>query len=159
MEKINVLAAMLPVIDALEQLEIDYYVGGSVASLAHGIYRTTADVDIIAEIYLEQVSLFVRQLENAYYVDADMIKDAIRHRSEFNLLHLDTMFKVDIFLPNQRQFDQVVRQRVQRNALKILEESLVFNVEFPEDVILNKLEWYKMGGGVRSGSGEMCWVS
>ncbi len=58
MSQSKVLAAMLPVIETLEHLGIDYYVGGAVASLAHGVYRTTADVDIIAEIPLDQVPAF-----------------------------------------------------------------------------------------------------
>ncbi len=77
-----VLAAMIPVIETFDHLGIDYYIGGVVASLAHGVYRTTADVDIIAEIRLEQVRAFVQSLEDTYYVDADMVKDAIKHRSE-----------------------------------------------------------------------------
>lgn len=148
MSRINILSAMLPVIEAFDQLKIHYYIGGSVASLAYGIYRTTADVDVIADIRLEHVPALVKQLEDAYYIDADMIKDAIRYRSEFNLIHLATMFKVDIFLPRQRPFDQRVRQRAQRNELKILEKDITFNLESPEDVILSKLEWYKMGGGI-----------
>ncbi|MBA2287592.1 MAG: hypothetical protein H0W02_19120 [Ktedonobacteraceae bacterium] len=148
MSQTMVLAAMIPVIETLDRLEIDYYVGGAVASLAHGIYRTTADVDIIAEISLEKVQAFVHSLQETYYVDADMIKDAIKHRSEFNVIHLDTMFKVDIFLPKRRPFDQAVRHRVQKTELKILEERSIFNMESPEDVILSKLEWYKIGGGV-----------
>jgi hypothetical protein len=148
MSQSKVLAAMTPVIETLDRLGVDYYVGGAVASLVHGIYRTTADVDIVAEISLGQVPAFVQSLKGTYYVDADMIKDAIRHRSEFNVIHLDTMFKVDIFLSKKRPFDQAVRQRVQKSELKILEESSVFNLESPEDVILTKLEWYTMGGGV-----------
>lgn len=148
MSQSPILTAMLPVIETLDRLGIDYYVGGAVASLAHGIYRTTADVDIIAEMPLGQVRAFVESLKGTYYVDADMIKDAIRHRSEFNVIHLDTMFKVDIFLPKRRPFDQSIRQRVQRSELKILDESSLVNMESPEDVILTKLEWYKMGGGV-----------
>jgi len=66
----------------------------------------TADVDIIAEMKLEHVPAFVQSLQDAYYVDADMVKDAIRHRSEFNVIHLGTMFKVDIFLPKRHLFDQ-----------------------------------------------------
>ena len=147
MNQPKVLAAMIPVIETLDRLGIDYYIGGAVASLAHGIYRTTADVDIIAEVPLEKVVAFVQSLKEAYYVDADMIKDAIRHRSEFNVIHLDTMFKVDIFLPKRRPFDQAVRQRVQKSELKILDERSFFNMESPEDVILTKLEWYKVGGG------------
>src|SRR5581483_53938 len=77
-----------------------------------------------------------------------MIKDAIRHGSEFNVIHLGTMFKVDIFLPKRRPFDQAVRQRAQKRDLKILEEISSVHGESPEDVILTKLEWYKMGGMV-----------
>ena len=148
MSQSPVLAAMIPVIETLDRLGIDYYVGGAVASLAHGIYRTTADVDIIAEMPLGQVPAFVQSLKDTYYVDADMIKDAIRHRSEFNVIHLNTMFKVDIFLPKRRPFDRSIRQRVQKSELKILDESSLVNMESPEDVILTKLEWYKMGGEV-----------
>jgi hypothetical protein len=58
MSQSKVLAAMLPVVETLERLGIDHYVGGAVASLAHGVYRTTADVDIIAEIQLDQMPTF-----------------------------------------------------------------------------------------------------
>ncbi len=143
-----VLAAMIPVVETLDRLHIDYYVGGAVASLAHGIYRATADVDIIAEMLIKHVRPFVQSLENTYYVDADMIKDALRHRSEFNVIHLHTMFKVDIFLPKGRPFDHSIRQRVQKSALQVLNDPSIFNIESPEDVILTKLEWYQMGGQV-----------
>jgi hypothetical protein len=148
MSQSPVLTAMLPVIETLDHLRIDYYVGGAVASLAYGIYRTTADVDIIAEIPLEQVDAFVESLKDTYYVDADMIKDAIWHRSEFNVIHLGTMFKVDVFLPQRRPFDRSVYQRVRKSELQILDERFLVNMESPEDVILTKLEWYKMGAEV-----------
>jgi hypothetical protein len=77
-----------------------------------------------------------------------MIKDAIKHRSEFNVIHLRTMFKVDIFLPKSRPFDRALRQRVERSELRLLEEHSMVNMESPEDVILTKLEWYKMSGEV-----------
>ena len=60
MSQVDVLAAMIPVIETLDRLGIDYYVGGAVASLAHGIYRTTADADVIAEVHLGHVSAFVQ---------------------------------------------------------------------------------------------------
>jgi hypothetical protein len=158
MTKNNVLDAMLPVIEALDFLEVHYYVGGSVASLTHGIYRATADVDIIADMRLDDVPAFVKILKDDYYVDGDMIKDAIRHRSEFNIIHLATMFKVDIFLPRRRPFDHEVSRRIQRGELKILEESFAFNIESPEDVVLNKLEWYKMSGGSERQWGDVLGV-
>jgi hypothetical protein len=148
MSQSRVLRAMFPVIETLEHLGVDYYIGGAVASLLHGAYRTTADVDIIAELRLEQVQTFVQSLQDTYYVDADMIKDAIRHRSEFNVIHLATMFKVDIFFPKQRPFDLMAHQRVREYELRIQEECFLIKAVSPEDVILTKLEWYQMGGRV-----------
>ena len=144
----DILSSMIPVVDAFEELGVAYYIGGSVASLAHGIYRATADVDLVADLRMEHVRPLKRLLQSTYYIDEDMIRDAIKHRSEFNLLHLDTMFKVDVFLPKTRPFDQEVRRRVQQSRLNIDENTRLFNLESPEDVILTKLEWYKMGGEV-----------
>ncbi|HLL79641.1 MAG TPA: hypothetical protein VKT25_09085 [Ktedonobacteraceae bacterium] len=143
-----ILTSLLPVVHAFEELAIDYYVGGSVASLAYGVYRTTADVDIVAEIRQEHIPMLVELLKRDFYIDADMIKDAIRHRSEFNLLHLQTMFKVDVFLQKKRLYDLEVRSRVQPGKLSETQDDYQFFMESPEDVVLTKLEWYKMGGGV-----------
>ncbi len=144
----KILSSMIPVVDAFEELGVTYYIGGSVASLAHGIYRATADVDIIADLRIEHVQPLVKLLEDAYYIDADMIRDAIKHRSEFNVLHLDTMFKVDVFIQKARPFDREVRRRAQQRELNLNENSRLFNLESPEDVILSKLEWFRLGDEV-----------
>ena len=143
-----ILTSLIPVVEAFEQLGIDYYVGGSVASLMHGIYRTTADVDIIADIRFKDIEPLVLLLQEAFYIDADSIKEAIKHRSEFSLLHFNTMFKVDIFLQKHRPFDLEVRSRVEEGTFNDFLNDRPFFIESPEDVILTKLEWYKMGGGV-----------
>lgn len=144
----KILTSLIPVVNAFEELAIDYYVGGSVASLVYGVYRTTADVDVIADVRLEHVPMLVQLLKDDYYIDADMIKDAIKHHSEFNLLHLKTMFKVDVFLQKKRLYDLEVRSRVQEGTLGDSENDYPFFMESPEDVILTKLEWYRMGGAV-----------
>lgn len=144
----KILVSLFPVVEAFEQLGIDYYVGGSVASLAHGFYRTTADVDIIADIRLKDIQPLVQRLQDAFYIDADMIKEAIKHRSEFNLLHYNTMFKVDVFIQKNRPFDLEVRSRVEEGTLTDSQTDRPFFVVSPEDVVLTKLEWYKMGGEV-----------
>ncbi len=144
----KILVSLFPVVEAFEQLGIDYYVGGSVASLAHGFYRTTADVDIIADIRMKDIQPLVQRLQDAFYIDADMIKEAIKRRSEFNLLHYNTMFKVDVFIQKNRPFDLEVRSRVEEGTLTDSQNDRPFFVESPEDVVLTKLEWYKMGGEV-----------
>ncbi len=142
----QILAAITPVVEALEQLGAPYHIGGSVASSIYGILRATIDVDLVADLRLEQVRPLVKQLEAAYYIDEDMIRDAIRHRGSFAVIHLDTMLKVDIFIPKSRLFDQEELRRVQQEVLA--EGTRPFNVASPEGTILNKLEWYRMGGEV-----------
>ncbi len=92
--------------DALDALGVEYRVGGSVASSALGVARTTLAVALVAALRRDHVADLVARLEATYYVDADMIHDAIRRRSSFNLVHLATMMKVDVFLPKPRAFDR-----------------------------------------------------
>jgi len=146
MNALQILSAITPVIEALEELEVPYHIGGSVASSIYGILRATIDADLIADLQQEHVQPLVMQLQADYYIDADMIRDAIRRRSSFNLIHLDTMLKVDVYIPKSRSFDQEELRRVQQEVL--LEGSRPFYVASPEGTILNKLEWYKMGGEV-----------
>jgi hypothetical protein len=142
----QVLAAITPIVEAFEQLGVLYHIGGSVASSVYGILRATIDADLVADLRLEHVRPLVMQLNTDYYIDEDMIRDAIEHRSSFNLIHLDTMLKVDVFIPKSRSFDQEELQRTQQEVL--LEGTRPFNVASPEGTILNKLEWYRMGGEV-----------
>jgi hypothetical protein len=144
----DILAPIISVVDAFEQLGVNYYIGGSVASSAYGLPRTTIDADIIADLRLEHVRPLVQQLQDAYYIDADMIREAIKHRSEFNVIHFETMLKLDVFIQKTRPFDREVRRRVQQEKLDETVSDRLFNLESPEDVILSKLEWYKMGGEV-----------
>ena len=76
-----------------------------------------------------------------------MIRDAIRRRSSFNLIHLETMFKVDVFILKQRPFDQVQLTRRTQRVVATDPERTAY-VASAEDVVLAKLEWYQMGGQV-----------
>lgn len=138
----DIIAAVTPIIEAFEQLGVPYYIGGSVASSVYGIPRTTLDADLIAELRLDQAHSFVQLLQDRYYIDEDAVKDAIRHRFSFNAIHFATTLKIDIYLPKTRPFDREVRLRVQQ---KVLDER-PFYLSSPEDTILSKLEWYRMGG-------------
>ena len=134
----QILAAITPVIEALEELGVPYHIGGSVDSSIYGILRATIDADLIADLRLEHIRPLVIRLQTDYYIDEDMIPDAIRRRSSFNVIHLDTMLKVDVYIPKSRPFDQEELRRVQQEVL--LEGTRPFNVASPEGTILNKLE-------------------
>ena len=137
----------LLVINIFETLGIAYLIGGSFASTAYGRIRTTQDVDIVASIEPTHVDPFVKQLESAFYLDEGMIRNAISLRTNFNLIHLETMFKVDIFLPKDRPFDQ---NQLTRRVKQAIDKESAREVYFssPEDTILAKLEWYRLGGEV-----------
>lgn len=142
----DILAAITPIVETLEELGIQYHIGGSVASSLYGLPRLTIDADLVADIRMEHVRPLVKQLETDYDIDEDMIRDAIRRQSSFNVIHQDTILKVDIFIPKSRLFDQEELRRVRQEVLS--EGTRPFNIASPEGTILNKLEWYRMGGGV-----------
>lgn len=140
-------AALQPVAAALESLDIPHYVGGSVASMAHGEYRQTNDVDIVAALQAQHVQDFVANLSGAFYADENMIRDALRHNTSFNLLHLEVWFKVDIFLLKNRPYDLQAIERRQRATLGTKPPLTVW-VAAPEDILIAKLEWFRLGGEV-----------
>lgn len=146
MKKPDILVALDPIIKAFAALGIPYCIGGSVASSAYGIARATLDVDLVADLKIHHVDSLVVMLESDYYIDRDMILDAMKRRSSFNLIHLETMLKVDVFIIKNRPYDQSAFQRKRKDALDEEHEADEFYLASPEDVILNKLEWYRMGG-------------
>ena len=141
------IAVTLVVVDALETLGISYFIGGSLASAVHGVLRATLDADLIADLRLEHAESLTRALGDAFYVDAEAIRDAIRHQSSFNVIHLGTMFKVDVFVLKKRPFDGAQFARRAAQAVATDPERTAY-VASAEDTILAKLEWYRIGGGV-----------
>ena len=132
---------------ALEQIGIPYAVGGSLASSLHGVMRSTLDVDIVTDMRLEHIPALVAALSKDFYADDEMMKDAIQHHSSFNLIHYETAFKVDIFIRKLRAFDKMQLARRIKAVIATDPDQSVYVIS-PEDTILSKLEWYRMGGEV-----------
>ena len=141
------IAVTLLVVNVLDDLGVPYFIDGSLATAVHGVARATMDVDIVADLRTEQAKPLVQALGDAFYADEGMIQAAIRHQSSFNVIHRETMFKVDIFVRGQRPFDQA---QFRRRTLYILAQEPERTAYFasPEDNILAKLVWYRQGGEV-----------
>lgn len=137
----------LLVINALQKLGVPYLIGGSLASTLHGVVRTTLDTDIVAELRLEHVTPLVEILESIFYIDDQAVHEAIQRQSSFNLIHLETMFKVDIFVSKQRPFDQAQFARRTAQIIATNPDQSAY-IATAEDTILTKLEWYRLGGEV-----------
>lgn len=144
----DIVAAVGPVVEAFERIGVAYRIGGSVASSALGVPRSTLDVDLVCELDAGRVSAFVAALDADYYVDGDMIRDAILRRASFNLVHLATMVKVDVFIRKNGPWDVAAFARVVRRPLDTAPGARAFDLTTAEDIILHKLEWYRLGGGV-----------
>ncbi len=147
MKSPDIFQVTLKVLEVFEKLNIPYYIGGSLASSAFGVPRATLDVDLVADIRPEDATVISQLLDDEFFIDVDMILKAIQDRSSFNIIHLETMFKIDIFILKERAFDQMAfSRRVQKSLSE--ESSRKFIFATPEDIILNKLEWYQAGGNV-----------
>lgn len=140
-------SAVAPVASALETLSVEYYLAGSVISSLFGVARATADVDVVAALRREHARPLVDLLGDAYYADLDMILDAIARRSMFNVIHLGTMLKVDVYIAAS-PFDRSALARRQRDTIVVDEPARDFAIASAEDVVLHKLRWFRDGGEV-----------
>lgn len=128
--------------------DIPYLLGGSVASSILGIPRFTLDVDFVAEIRLPQVPALQTAFLDGFYADASMMEEAIRRESSFNVIHLETMYKAVIFIRATTPWavSEWERRRPARLGEGVYAADVL--VASPEDVVLHKLTWFRMGGGV-----------
>jgi hypothetical protein len=134
----------LKVTSVLENLGIPYLIGGSLASTLYGMVRSTQDSDVVAEMRPNHVHAFITALQNEFFIDEEMIAESVKTNSSFNIIHRDTMFKVDVFIPQPRPFLKSQISRAQRQTFR-LDSEISANFASPEDTILSKLEWYRMG--------------
>lgn len=132
------------IITVLSRLDIPYAVGGSWASSLLGKMRFTTDADITVEPFPGKEAAFCAPFGEDYYVSLPMIQDAIRRRSSFNIIHWPSGFKVDLFVRKDRPFEAAVLARRRPHPLP---EGPTVMLVSPEDIILLKLEWYRLGGG------------
>ena len=139
------IAVTMLVADALEALGVLYVIGGSFASALHGVMRATMDADLVANLHEENIAPLVQTLGEGFYADAEMMREAIAQHRSFNLIHLDTMFKVDVFVARPRDFDRAQLARRQLHLLGEEPDRWAY-VASAEDTILAKLEWYRLGG-------------
>jgi hypothetical protein len=142
------LAITLEVVQALEALGIPYLLGGSLAASFSGIPRATRDADLVVDLDSRQVHSLAVTLRDRFYLAEERMLDAIRHRSSFNLIHLATGFKVDVFVPGDEGFAHSEMVRRQRITLPTKEGNVTFQVASPEDLVIQKLRWFQLGGGV-----------
>lgn len=131
----------------LEKLEISYMIAGSFASTIYGEPRYTQDADLIVSLELTSVNGLIRTFVPEFYVERGQVEYAVRHRRSFNLIHIESAFKVDLFVVRGGAYE---RESFRRRTRRLLDAETNFTpyVQTPEDNILSKLDWYRQGGQV-----------
>ena len=135
------------VVAALDVARVRYFLGGSVASAVYGEARSTRDIDFVAAMLPHHVAPFLAALGNEFYADATAIATAVAAHGSFNVIHLDTMVKADIFIFKADAFGR--SQFTRRTARQLNQDDPTsIYVASAEDTVLAKLQWYRDGGGV-----------
>lgn len=133
--------------EILESLAVPYLIGGSVASSILGEPRATLDVDMVADLQLSHVPSLLEVMTGEFYIDEMMVREAIERKSSFNVIHLDTMQKVDIFVLSEQPLAQAEMKRRQQLVITQNPERVAW-LASAEDIILQKVIWYQMGNRV-----------
>jgi len=120
---------------------------GSLASSARGVYRATADGDLLAELAPGHAVKLAAALGSDWYADPDMIERAIRDRRAFNVIHIPTAQKIDIF-PATSAFHTSQMQRASLIPVFPADAAMQLPVASVEDTVVAKLHWYRAGGEV-----------
>jgi hypothetical protein len=135
----NELDILKLVASRLNDAEIDYMLSGSVALTFYGKPRMTRDIDIVVMIPLNALDRFVKLFEQDFYIDKDMAADAIRNQSMFNIIHLETVIKVDFIIRKNQEYRILEFNKRKKKKLEDQEISVVSL----EDLIISKLYWAK----------------
>ena len=134
------------VIAALERVQIPYMVTGSFASSAHGQVRGTRDLDVVIAPTPAQLRALVAEFPgDRYYAEEFDALDALQHDSQFNIIDFGSSWKVDFIMRRDRDFSRVEFDRRRPHIIN----GIVAYIASPEDILIAKLEWAKMGESER----------
>lgn len=131
---------------------VSYFVGGSIATTIFGEARMTRDIDIVIVLRVEQVDALVARLEPDFVADGDLARAAIEasivraEESAFNVIYLPYSFKVDLFVHQSSPWRDAELERRIAIAFGDGREAFSVFVASPEDMVLQKLRWYRMTG-------------
>jgi hypothetical protein len=143
-DAVDAIGIALQVTSVLDALGVVHTIGGSIASSMAGEPRSTIDVDVVADLKPEHVAGLVAALQKDFYLDETALRRAVAELSSANLIHHETSIKIDLFVAGGTPLD---RQQLARR-LRVEIGGRTFHVHPPEDILLQKLRWYRKGGEV-----------
>ena len=138
----EVSAAAAALGEVLERAGIRYFVGGSVASSMHGVPRYTSDLDLVVDLSEAQLPALLAAAGPDFDIDEESLREEARRRGSWNIFHVPSMLKIDLFFLKGDPFS--ASQLARRVALEIVPGRKVYFAS-AEDVVLRKLLWHREG--------------
>lgn len=137
-------AVALAVAQIFEACGLRYLVGGSLASSLSGEPRSTLDVDVVVALTTSDVGRVAAALDGEFDVDEQAVARAVRERSSVNVFHRSSAIKVDLFIMGGSPLDEEQMNRRQRVQVTAEPDSFLYACT-PEDILLQKLRWFRKG--------------
>lgn len=132
------------IVAALDAAGVPHMLAGSMASSFHGEPRSTQDIDLVIDPDDASLRQFAESLDRSRFYVGDAAV-AMQHRDQFNVIDLETGWKVDLIIRKNRPFSRTEFDR--RRPVELLGVST--HLATAEDTILAKLEWARAGGSER----------
>jgi hypothetical protein len=129
--------------ELLENMRIPHVLGGAVASSYYTEWRTTNDVDFAVAMLPGHVERFLARAESNFIVDAEFVMQS-GHRM-FTMIHRGTYMKVAMYVRSPRGFFQSQLERARSAPIRRSPPGSAW-IPTHEDIVLQKLSWYKAGG-------------
>jgi hypothetical protein len=145
-EVLDPIAVALAVGRALERVGADYFLGGSLASSLQGEPRSTNDIDLVVNLREPDVAAFAVALGPDFDVDEGALRESLGSGGSWNIFHLPSMMKIDLFTAGRSPFDR--SEFARRRRTQVTAGGDLLWVKSAEDSVLRKLRWYLDGGRV-----------
>jgi hypothetical protein len=126
----------------LDIADIEYMITGSFALAFYSIPRMTRDIDIIINVLSKDVNKIIDLFKNDFYISQTAVEEAIRNTTMFNIIHNDTIMKIDFIIRKNEEY----RLKEFSRRLEFSIDDTIISVVSPEDLILSKLFWSKSSG-------------
>ena len=131
---------------ALETAGVPYMLTGSYASSIHGEPRASKDIDIVIAPTREQLIRLMRLFPpDKFGAQEEAALEAMAYNGMFNVIDYETGWRIDFIFRKNRPFS--IQEFSRRHAVDL--SGLRLFVASPEDVLIAKLEWAKMGESQR----------
>jgi hypothetical protein len=148
MQPIDLIAVMLPALHTFDELCVPYYLAGSIASSLHGMQQLAQDIDLVVDLGEARLPSLCALLQQHYLLDEDETRKAVRARTSFPLIHLDSLMKVDVVLTKRDAFAASMHQLIAQHTLD--DRYPLFRLASASEMILFKLQRYQRDEQLRT---------